>query len=208
MPLDMVISAAAEGGSSAGQIATGSLDCTGPMPLASGAHGYATGHQESGSSPDRRTGAESLTVLPSAGLSEALPSAGLSEAIRAVGEFHRAFNLPRASRPSPDVPSGIAQLRVDLLTEEVGEFADATANRDLVAIADALSDIVYVAYGAAVTYGIDLDATLREVHSSNMSKLDDHGQPIYREDGKVLKSASYTPPDIARVLYFQAPLPF
>ena len=111
--------------------------------------------------------------------------------------FHQAFNLPRATRPDAGVPDVLAQLRVDLLVEEVGEFADATAQRDLVGIADALADIVYVAYGAAVTYGIDLDAALHEVHRSNMSKLDENGGPVYREDGKVLKSARYTPPDIA-----------
>lgn len=138
----------------------------------------------------------------------AFPGARLSEAMLAVGRFHQAFGLPRASRPSADVPAGLAQLRVDLLVEEVGEFAEATADRDLVGLADALADIVYVAYGAAVTYGIDLDAALREVHRSNMSKLDEHGRPIHREDGKVLKSARYTPPDIASVLFYQPPLPF
>jgi predicted HAD superfamily Cof-like phosphohydrolase len=125
-----------------------------------------------------------------------------------VSHFHEAFGLPRASRPTIDIPAGLAKLRVDLLVEEVGEFADATTARDIVAIADALADIVYVAYGAAVTYGIDLDAALREVHRSNMSKLDEHGKPVYREDGKVLKSTRYTPPDISRVLLFQPPLPF
>jgi predicted HAD superfamily Cof-like phosphohydrolase len=132
----------------------------------------------------------------------------LSEAMLAVGEFHQAFSLPRAALPSADVPASLAQLRVDLLVEEVGEFADATAAGDVVGLADALADIVYVAYGAAITYGIDLDAALREVHRSNMSKLDEDGRPVYREDGKVLKSARYTPPDIGSVLCFQPPLPF
>jgi len=125
-----------------------------------------------------------------------------------VGRFHLAFGLPLSTRPNVDIPSGLAQLRVDLLMEEVREFADATADRDIVGIADALADILYVAYGAAVTYGIDLDAALREVHRSNMSKLDEHGRPLYRDDGKVLKSTLYTPPDISRVLHFQPPLPF
>jgi predicted HAD superfamily Cof-like phosphohydrolase len=132
----------------------------------------------------------------------------LSDAMLSVGRFHQAFNLPRASRPGTGVPDALAQLRVDLLVEEVREFADATAQRDLVGIADALADIVYVAYGAAVTYGINLDAALHEVHRSNMSKLDESGRPVYREDGKVLKSARYTPPDIPAVLSAQPPLPF
>lgn len=136
------------------------------------------------------------------------PGARWSEAVLSVGRFHEAFGLPRASRPTIDVPADLAKLRVDLLMEEVGEFADAATARDIVGIADALADILYVAYGAAVTYGIDLDAAVREVHRSNMSKLDEHGKPVYREDGKVLKSARYTPPDIPRVLHFQPPLPF
>ena len=125
-----------------------------------------------------------------------------------VGGFHQAFGLPRASLPNVDIPADLAKLRVDLLREEVGEFADATAARNIVGIADALADILYVAYGAAITYGIDLDTVLREVHSSNMSKLDEHGRPCYRADGKVLKSARYTPPDISKVLLLQPPLPF
>jgi predicted HAD superfamily Cof-like phosphohydrolase len=125
-----------------------------------------------------------------------------------VGGFHEAFGLPRANRPTMDIPAELAKLRVDLLMEEVGEFADATAAQDIVGIADALADILYVAYGAAVTYGIDLDAVVREVHRSNMSKLDEHGKPVYREDGKVLKSARYTPPDVSRVLLSQPQLPF
>lgn len=125
-----------------------------------------------------------------------------------VGRFHQAFGLPRASQPTTDIPAELAKLRVELLMEEVGEFAEATTARDIVGIADALADILYVAYGAAITYGIDLDAVLREVHRSNMSKLDEHGKPVYRDDGKVLKSARYTPPDISRILFFQPSLPF
>lgn len=132
----------------------------------------------------------------------------LSEAMLSVARFHQAFNLPYATRPDAGIPDVLARLRVDLLVEEVGEFADATAQRDLVGIADALADIVYVAYGAAVTYGINLDAALHEVHRSNMSKLDEDGKPVYREDGKVLKSARYTPPDIRGVLSAQPPLSF
>jgi len=71
-----------------------------------------------------------------------------------------------------------------------------------------VNGIVYVAYGAAIVYGIDLDAVFAEVHRSNMTKLDADGRVIYREDGKVLKSDRYTPPDIAGVLSRQPPLPF
>jgi predicted HAD superfamily Cof-like phosphohydrolase len=132
--------------------------------------------------------------------------ARMSDAMASVVSFHEAFGLPRASRPGTDIPTELAKLRVDLLAEEIGEFADASARNDIVGIADALADIVYVAYGAAVTYGIDLDAALREVHQSNMSKLDEQGRPVQREDGKVLKSGQYRPPDISGILSRQPPL--
>ena len=99
------------------------------------------------------------------------------------------------------------ELRTRLLDEETAEFADAAAREDLVGMADALADVVYVAYGSALTFGIDLDAVLREVHRSNMSKLDSAGRPILRDDGKVLKSPSYFRPDVARVLEEQEQLP-
>lgn len=132
----------------------------------------------------------------------------LSLPLTLVAEFHRAFNLPMTERPTTSLPPDLAQLRVDLLVEEVGEFAEATDRNDLVAIADALADIVYVTYGAAVTYGIDLDAVLVEVHRSNMSKLGPDGHPVLREDGKVLKSQNYRGPNIPGVLKDQLPLPF
>jgi predicted HAD superfamily Cof-like phosphohydrolase len=125
-----------------------------------------------------------------------------------VAEFHQAFGAPRAVLPDADVSAELARLRVDLLAEETGEFAEATAAGDIVGIADALADIIYVAYGAAIVYGVDLDAVFAEVHRSNMTKLDEAGRAIYREDGKVLKSDRYTPPDIRGVLARQRPLPF
>lgn len=88
---------------------------------------------------------------------------------------------------------GLAGLRVALLEEEVGEFVAASQRSDLVGIADALADIVYVVYGTALTYGIDLNAVLREVHRSNMSKLGQDGKPMLRDDGKVIKSELYFP---------------
>jgi predicted HAD superfamily Cof-like phosphohydrolase len=118
----------------------------------------------------------------------------------AVAEFHKAFGLPASDVPSSDVDRDLAKLRVALLEEEVSEFVTASEKGDLVGIADALADITYVVYGTALTYGIDLDAILREVHRSNMSKLDGDGKPLIRADGKVLKSDRYLPPDIEAVL--------
>ena len=135
-----------------------------------------------------------------------LPLADLGNVLAQVLDFHEAFDLPREPVPTAQVGDVLAQLRVRLLREEVDEFADATERRDVVDIADALADIVYVAYGSAVTYGIDLDAVIREVHRANMSKLDLNGRPVMREDGKVMKSSRYTPPDIPLVLADQLAL--
>lgn len=131
-----------------------------------------------------------------------------SDVATAVAEFHAACDLPRRVTPSVEIGDLHAKLRATLLEEECGEFLVATAARDLVAIADALADVVYVAYGTAVTYGIDLDLVLSEVHRANMSKLDESGKPIKRADGKVLKSQRYTPPDVKAVLRNQPPLVF
>ena len=104
-------------------------------------------------------------------------------AAAALAQFHQAFNLPMRQVPSADIDHALARLRVALLQEEVGEFVAASERGDLNGVADALADIVYVAYGTALTYGIDLDAVLREVHRSNMSKLGSDGKPLIREDG-------------------------
>jgi predicted HAD superfamily Cof-like phosphohydrolase len=119
-----------------------------------------------------------------------------------VHEFHTAFGLLSQEIPGvAAVDDVLAELRVNLLEEEVGEFREASESRNLVKIADAIADILYVAYGAAVTYGIDANAILLEVHRSNMSKLGEDGRPILRADGKVIKSDRYTPPDIDMVLF-------
>jgi predicted HAD superfamily Cof-like phosphohydrolase len=137
------------------------------------------------------------------------PFAAPSEVLAMVASFHRAFGLPRQAVPSLEgIERDLLALRTALLDEETAEFAEAANRRDLIAMADALADVVYVAYGTAVTLGVDLDAVLREVHRSNMSKLDERGRPVLRDDGKVLKSPRYTRPDIGRVLEQQLPLPF
>jgi predicted HAD superfamily Cof-like phosphohydrolase len=102
--------------------------------------------------------------------------------------------------PTTEIGDDLAKLRIALLQEEVGEFVTAAEEGDLIGIADALADIAYVVYGTALTYGIDLDSVLQEVHRSNMSKLSAGGNPLLRADGKVLKSEQYFPPDIAASL--------
>ncbi len=117
-----------------------------------------------------------------------------------MGAFHSAFGLPVRERPTVDIPPEEAHLRQALLDEEVDELRLAVQEGDVVGIADALADIVYIACGTAHAYGIDLDAVVAEVHRSNMSKLGGVGRPVYREDGKVLKGPSYEAPQVAAVL--------
>jgi predicted HAD superfamily Cof-like phosphohydrolase len=117
----------------------------------------------------------------------------------ALREFHEAFDLTRSK--APGLPSkDVRDLRINLLKEEWEEYLEGEATDDLIEIADALADMVYIAYGTAVAYGIRLDKVFEEVHSSNMSKLVD-GKVIRREDGKILKPAGWTPPDINSVLF-------
>lgn len=82
----------------------------------------------------------------------------------------------------------------------MSELTTACRQHDLVAIADGIVDVLYVVYGTAVTYGLDADALLREVHRSNMSKLDTDGKPLIRSDGKVLKGPAYNPPNLRPLL--------
>ena len=105
--------------------------------------------------------------------------------------------LPR--EPSP--PSSRA-LRISLLEEELEEYKLASAAGDIVAVADALTDLAYVLFGTYVTHGLQdaADALFDEVQRSNMSKLDENGRPIYRKDGKVLKSAQFSEPDLGAIL--------
>ena len=91
-------------------------------------------------------------------------------------------------------------LRVDLIAEELEELELALSNNDIVEVADALTDLLYVVYGAGHAFGIDLDECFNEVHESNMSKLGEDGKPVYREDGKVLKGPNYFPPNLEEIV--------
>lgn len=116
-----------------------------------------------------------------------------------VAEFHDKFGLPVRRVPAAVTPAE-RDLRQALLEEEACEACEAMEANDVLKIAQELADVVYVAYGAALTYGIDLDAAVAEVHRANMSKIGPDGRPLYREDGKVLKGPGYTPPNMAFVL--------
>ena len=94
----------------------------------------------------------------------------------------------------------IQRLRLDLIEEELDELHYAIDNKDMVEIADALGDLLYVVYGAGHAFGIDLDECFKEIHAGNMSKLGPDGKPIKREDGKVLKPDTFFPPDLKTIL--------
>ena len=96
--------------------------------------------------------------------------------------------------------SKIVQLRIDLIEEELNELKEAVKNNDIVEVADALTDILYVTYGAGHSFGVDLDKCFDEVQRSNMSKLGVDGKPIYNESGKVMKGPDYFAPDLKKII--------
>jgi predicted HAD superfamily Cof-like phosphohydrolase len=114
--------------------------------------------------------------------------------------FHDVFEVENRDTPSfPDQKT--CDLRIELIREEfLDELVPAIEAHDIVAVADALTDILYVTYGAGLAFGIDLDACFAEVQRSNMSKLGADGKPIRRADGKVLKGTDYSPPDLKKIL--------
>jgi len=112
-----------------------------------------------------------------------------------VGDFMEAFGQEVLYMPKmPD--NNLAALRLDLIEEEVQELRDGLGKKSMLEIADALTDILYVVYGAGHSFGIDLDECFDEVHSSNMTKLGEDGRPLYRDDGKVMKGPNYREPDL------------
>jgi predicted HAD superfamily Cof-like phosphohydrolase len=114
-----------------------------------------------------------------------------------VGTFMKIFGQEVKSKPSFSSDK-INKLRIDLIKEELDELQEAMKNNDLLEVADALTDILYVTYGAGHAFGIDLDKCFEEVQNSNMSKLDENGKPIYNESGKVMKGPNYFKPDLSK----------
>ena len=114
-----------------------------------------------------------------------------------VGIFMKTFGQEVKSKPSFSTDK-INKLRIDLIKEELEELTEALNNKDLLEAADALTDILYVTYGAGHAFGIDLDKCFEEVQNSNMSKLDQYGKPIYNDSGKVMKGPNYFKPDLSK----------
>ncbi|WP_440652875.1 phosphoribosyl-ATP diphosphatase [Candidatus Pelagibacter sp. HIMB1542] len=114
-----------------------------------------------------------------------------------VGTFMKTFGQDVKTKPSFSTDK-INKLRIDLIKEELDELTEAMNNKDLLEVADALTDILYVTYGAGHAFGIDLDKCFEEVQNSNMSKLDENGKPIYNEAGKVMKGPNYYKPDLTK----------
>ena len=114
-----------------------------------------------------------------------------------VGTFMKTFGQEIKTKPSFSTEK-INKLRIDLIKEELQELTEAMNNKDLLEVADALTDILYVTYGAGHAFGIDLDKCFEEVQNSNMSKLGENGEPIYNESGKVMKGLNYFKPNLSK----------
>ena len=126
----------------------------------------------------------------------------MKEKILAVKEFHKAFKLDYLDKPKADLGMDKNKLRFNLMKEENEEYFEAANNNDMVEVADALGDMLYILCGTIIEHGMEhkIDEIFREIQNSNMSKLGADGSPIYREDGKVLKGPNYFKPDIEGIL--------
>ena len=114
-----------------------------------------------------------------------------------VGIFMKTFGQEVKNKPSFSTDK-INKLRIDLIKEELDELKEAMDNKNLLEVADALTDILYVTYGTGHAFGIDLDKCFDEVQNSNMSKLDENQKPIYNDAGKVMKGPNYFKPDLTK----------
>ena len=115
-----------------------------------------------------------------------------------VRTFMKTFGQEVKTKPSFSTDK-INKLRLNLIKEELSELKEAIDNKDLLEVADALTDILYVTYGAGHAFGINLDKCFEEVQNSNMSKLDENGKPIYNEHGKVMKGPNYFKPNLKKI---------
>lgn len=122
--------------------------------------------------------------------------------LKAVQEFHESFGLGIQYKPIAKLEEKKLKLRFDLMAEENEEYLEAAKNNDLVEVADALGDMLYILCGTILEHGMQykIEEVFNEIQSSNMSKLGEDGHPIYREDGKVLKGPNYFKPNILKIL--------
>ena len=122
--------------------------------------------------------------------------------IKAVQQFHEAFKIGYRDSPKADLGSRVNTLRYKLMREENEEYLEAASANDLVEVADALGDMLYILCGTIIEHGLQhkIDEVFEEIQRSNMSKLGENQQPIYREDGKVLKGPNYSKPNIKDIL--------
>ena len=122
--------------------------------------------------------------------------------IKAVEEFHDCFGITNNHSPTTSVDEQEVQLRHDLMKEENNEYLEAAKNGDIIEVADALGDQLYILCGTILKHGVQdkISEVFQEIHRSNMSKLGEDGKPIYREDGKVLKGPDYFRPDIKKII--------
>ena len=121
---------------------------------------------------------------------------------KAVEEFHEAFGLEYELKPVAKLSESKLKLRFDLMAEENEEYLAAAMNNDIVEVADALGDMLYILCGTILEHGMQhkIEAVFNEIQRSNMSKLGENGEPVYREDGKVLKGPNYFKPNIESIL--------
>ncbi len=126
----------------------------------------------------------------------------MKDKLLAVEKFHIAFNLPVSQEPCANLGSEVNTLRHALMQEENDEYLVAAQNGDIIEVADALGDMLYILCGTMLAHGMQfkIDAVFNEIQRSNMSKLGADGKPIYREDGKVLKGPKYSRPNLAKLL--------
>ena len=126
----------------------------------------------------------------------------IKKEIDSVKLFHKKFNIDYLNEPKANIREEIKQLRFKLMEEENLEYLKATKENDLVEIADALGDMLYILCGTIISHGLQdkIEEIFQEIQSSNMSKLGENGKPIYRKDGKVLKGPNYFKPDIRKIL--------
>ena len=126
----------------------------------------------------------------------------MNDKINSVKEFHKVFNLDFLEVPKANIGHEKNKLRFNLMKEENEEYLNAANNNDLIEVADALGDMLYILCGTIIEHGFQykIDEIFDEIQNSNMSKLDNDGKPIYREDGKVLKGPNYFKPNIEKIL--------